>query len=110
MLLNGPRPYNGVATLAWDELEDALRGVEDGVDDPLCHVLVTRIDPRIFTFCAPNGGKVGLDEHEHKLVWYRRLRETRGDPAPPLVLCGAFSVVPEGRDVWDPEGWRGLTR
>jgi exodeoxyribonuclease-3 len=98
-----------VATLARDELGDALRGFEDGVDDPQCHVLVTRIDPRLRNLHAPNGGEVGLDKHEHQLVWYRRLRETRGDPALPLVLRGDLSVAPEDRDVWDPERRRGQT-
>lgn len=82
-----------MAILARDELGDALHGFEDGVDDPPRRVLVARIgDLRILNLYAPNGGEVGSDKYEYKLVRYRRLRtvlETRCDPASPLALCGA---------------------
>jgi exodeoxyribonuclease-3 len=113
VLLNGQRPYNGVAILARTEPRDPVRDLgPGGPDDQRRLLLATVGDLRVLCVYVPNGGEVGSDKYAYKLDWYRRLRaflDARLDPGAPLALCGDFNVAPEDRDVWNPAEWRDQT-
>ncbi|NNF05276.1 MAG: exodeoxyribonuclease III, partial [Candidatus Eisenbacteria bacterium] len=56
-----------------------------------------------------NGREVDSPNYGHKLKWLGRLRQfldDHCDPKAPLVLCGDFNIVPEDKDVYDPNRWR----
>ena len=65
---------------------------------------------RIVDVYVVNGRAVGTPEYEQKLRWLDTLTawlRTAHDPGEPLLVVGDFNVVPEDRDVHDPERWRG---
>ena len=75
----GQKTYNGVAILSFEEPEDIILGMDDGVDDPQARLVSARIDG-IRTVCVyvPNGGEMGSDKWSYKLQWYKRLRSWLG--------------------------------
>ncbi len=105
----GQKTYNGVAIISYDEPEDVVLSLNDGVDDPQARVIAATIDGvRVVNVYVPNGGEIGSDKWAYKLRWYDRLRryfDTQCDPSIPLTLCGDFNVAPLDRDVARPKQW-----
>jgi len=105
----GQKTYNGVAILSFEEPDEVILGMDDGVDDPQARLVSARIDGiRIVCVYVPNGGEMGSAKWSYKLAWYQRLRrwlETHASPDEDLVLCGDFNVAPLGIDVARPQQW-----
>jgi exodeoxyribonuclease-3 len=105
----GQKTYNGVAIISFDEPEDVVCGLDDGVDDPQARLIAATIDGvRVVNAYVPNGGEVGSDKWEYKLRWYDRLRgyfDRRCDAGQDLALCGDFNVAPLDQDVARPKQW-----
>jgi exodeoxyribonuclease-3 len=106
----GQKSYNGVAILSLQPATDIVRSHPGDENDKDSRFLAATIaGVRIMNIYAPNGQEVGSEKYAYKLDWYRRLRTylDSQDPKSGLLLCGDFNIIPEDRDVWDPELWRG---
>jgi exodeoxyribonuclease-3 len=105
----GQKTYNGVAILARGRIEDVVRGMDDGVEDPEARVISAQVgDVLVVNAYVVNGQEVGAEKYRYKLEWLNRLRdftarrlalEEKG------VLCGDFNVTFDDRDVHDPALW-----
>jgi len=107
----GQKSYNGVAIASRLPLSDARVGLLNASPEDDKRVISAVIDEiRIFCIYAPNGKAVGSPAFEHKLAWFRSLREIL-DAMPKTkngtIVCGDFNIAPDERDVYDPEEMRG---
>ncbi len=107
---HGQRAYNGVAILSRRSLEDVVRGIGDERFDSEARVIGAQIeDFLVLSVYAVNGVEVGHDRFDHKLRWFRALRDFLALRYPmneKVVLCGDLNVTIDDRDVWDPQRWR----
>ena len=105
----GQKTYNGVAIVSKITPDQVVRGLNDGVDDPMARFIEATVDEvRILCVYVPNGKEVGSDTYEYKLEWLRRLQnyvQRTADPTQPLILCGDMNVAPADIDVAVPEQW-----
>jgi exodeoxyribonuclease III len=109
-LCHGQKTYNGVALLSREPGQAAVHGFADGGDDTQARFLVASVGAlRVGSVYVPNGQTVASDKFAYKLAWlarWRRWLSARADPAVPMALCGDINIAPDGRDVYDPEGWK----
>jgi exodeoxyribonuclease-3 len=112
--IHGQKSYNGVAILSKAPMEIAIGLPGDETDAqsryieaviPLGATVV-----RVGCLYLPNGNPLGTEKYPYKLGWMERLIahakkllsfEER------LVLCGDYNVIPDARDVYNPEAWLG---
>ncbi len=108
--IHGQKAYNGVAILSREEPTDIRRTLEDDVDDPQARLISLRVaGVRVVSVYVPNGSEVGSSMWTYKLAWMKRLQTYAKDAlaaGEPLVICGDFNVVPDDKDVANPESWR----
>ena len=108
-VFSGQKTYNGVAILS---REQALNPVTDipGLDDPQRRILAATVgDVRIINLYVVNGSEVGSEKFEYKLRWLDRVTAwlaTEIEEFENVIVLGDFNIVPDDRDVHDPEGWR----
>ena len=108
-VFSGQKTYNGVAILS---REQALNPVTDipGLDDPQRRILAATVgDVRIINLYVVNGSEVGSEKFEYKLHWLDRVTTwlaTQIEEFENVIVLGDFNIVPDDRDVHDPEGWR----
>ncbi len=108
-VFSGQKTYNGVAILS---REEALNPVTDipGLDDPQRRILAATVgDVRIINLYVVNGSEVGSEKFEYKLLWLDRVTAwlaTEIEEFENVIVLGDFNIVPDDRDVHDPEGWR----
>ena len=110
---SGQKTYNGVAILSRAPLRDIVTDVE-GLDDPARRILAATVGEgahalRIVDLYVVNGQSVGSEKYAYKLSWLSHVREfLRGELArhPRVAVMGDFNIVPDDRDVHDPEAWR----
>ena len=112
--IHGQKSYNGVAIISKAPMETAmgLPGDEGDAQSRYIEAVIPwgKTVLRVGCLYLPNGNPLGTDKYAYKLAWMDRLiahakklltYEER------LVLCGDFNVIPEARDVYDPEAWLG---
>ena len=108
-VFSGQKTYNGVAILS---REKALNPVTDipGLDDPQRRILAATVgDVRIINLYVVNGSEVGSEKFDYKLLWLERVTAwltTEIEEFENVIVLGDFNIVPDDRDVHDPEGWR----
>ena len=110
--VHGQKGFNGVAILTrrdavvasglpGDEADIQARYIEALVPDGASAV-------RVASIYLPNGNPVGSDKYPYKLAFMDRMtahaRKLLGLEEP-LVLAGDYNVIPEAKDVADPENW-----
>jgi exodeoxyribonuclease-3 len=109
-VFSGQKTYNGVAILSREEaLDDPVTDIP-GLDDPQRRILAVTVgDVRIVNLYVVNGSEVGSDKFEYKLHWLDRVTDwlaTEIEEFENVIVLGDFNIVPDDRDVHDPEGWR----
>lgn len=110
--IHGQKSYNGVAILSKAPMEIAvgLPGDESDAQSRYIEAVIPwgATVLRVGCLYLPNGNPLGTDKYAYKLAWMDRLiahakkllaHEER------LVLCGDYNVIPDARDVYDPEAW-----
>ncbi|MDR2172950.1 MAG: exodeoxyribonuclease III [Burkholderiales bacterium] len=108
----GQKTYNGVAILARQgmPMTEVCCGVED-YNDPQARVIAATVAGiRVVCVYVPNGQSIGSEKYEYKMQWCRYLRRYLQETLmqhPKLIVAGDFNIVPEDRDVYDPDAWRG---
>jgi exodeoxyribonuclease-3 len=111
---HGQKGFNGVAILSKAPLEEVTRGLPGDAADEQARYLegVVRTDDgpvRVASIYLPNGNPTPGPKYDYKLAWLDRLiahAASRLSLEEPLVLCGDYNVIPEDRDVADPDAWR----
>lgn len=108
-VFSGQKTYNGVAILSREKPADPVTDIP-GLDDPQRRILsVTVGDVRIINLYVVNGSEVGSEKFEYKLHWLDRVTAwlaTEVKNFENVIVLGDFNIVPDDRDVHDPEGWR----
>ena len=110
--VHGQKGFNGVAILSKLPLE-TMSGLPGDPDDLQARFIEARVGEGRSAVCVasiylPNGNPVGTDKYTYKLAFMDRLiahaRERLAEELP-LVLAGDFNVIPEPRDVTNPQDW-----
>jgi exodeoxyribonuclease-3 len=108
-VFSGQKTYNGVAILSREKALDPVTDIP-GLDDPQRRILAATVgEVRIVNLYVVNGSEVGSEKFAYKLHWLeqvtawlaREINEFEN-----VILLGDFNIVPDDRDVHDPEGWR----
>lgn len=108
-VFSGQKTYNGVAILSREQAVDPVTDIP-GLDDPQRRILAATFgDVRVVNLYVVNGSEVGSEKFEYKLHWLeqvtawlaREINEFEN-----VIVLGDFNIVPDDRDVHDPEGWR----
>ncbi len=108
-VFSGQKTYNGVAILSREKAVDPVTDIP-GLDDPQRRILAATLgDVRVVNLYVVNGSEVGSEKFEYKLHWLeqvtawlaREINEFEN-----VIVLGDFNIVPDDRDVHDPEGWR----
>ncbi|MGB3514280.1 MAG: exodeoxyribonuclease III [Microcoleaceae cyanobacterium] len=113
--ISGQKSYNGVAIFSRSPMQNVSSGFTPilGVDtvgdfDAQKRLITGTInDICIINLYVPNGASVGSEKYDYKLDWLKLLHEYLKnilDKSPNLCVCGDFNIVPEDRDIHDPEG------
>lgn len=110
----GQKAYNGVAILSKRPLEDVRRGLPGlgGDEARYIEAVVSREGGgvlRIASIYVPNGNPAPGPKYDAKLAFLDALAgHVRALLAleEPLALAGDYNVIPEPRDVHDPDAWR----
>lgn len=118
--VHGQKSYNGVAILSKRPFEEVNARLPGGKDDEQARYLEAVImgdnaPVRVASIYLPNGNPVMEDgeytaKYSYKLEWLARLKRHAESLLPleeALVLAGDYNVIPEAKDVHDPEGWEG---
>jgi exodeoxyribonuclease III len=110
--VHGQKGFNGVAILSRQPLE-AASGLPGDPDDVQARFLEAVVPDgtapvHVASIYLPNGNPVGTEKYPYKLGFMDRLiahaRQRLAEGAT-LVLAGDYNVIPEPRDVADPENW-----
>ena len=108
-VFSGQKTYNGVAILSREEALDPVTDIP-GLDDPQRRILAATVgEVRIINLYVVNGSEVGSEKFEYKLRWLDRVTAwlaTEIEEFENVIVLGDFNIVPDDRDVHDPEGWR----
>lgn len=107
--VHGQKGFNGVAILSKAPLEEVTRGLPGDASDEQSRYIEGVVEGvRVASIYLPNGNPAPGPKYDYKLAWFDRLighARERLDREEPLVLCGDYNVIPEARDVANPEAW-----
>jgi exodeoxyribonuclease III len=112
--VHGQKGFNGVAILSRQPLQ-AVPGLPGDPDDVQARFIEALVPDggtgiHVASIYLPNGNPVDTDKYPYKLAFMDRLiahaRQRLAEGAT-LVLAGDYNVIPEPRDVADPENWTG---
>ena len=108
-VFSGQKTYNGVAILSREEAMDPVTDIA-GLDDPQRRILAATVgDVRIINLYVVNGSEVGSEKFDYQLLWLERVTAwlaTEIEEFENVIVLGDFNIVPDDRDVYDPEAWR----
>lgn len=104
----GQKAYNGVAILSKTPLADIRTDLPGNAYDAQARYLEATTEGGVRLAClyAPNGNPVESEKFPYKLAWMDRLAaraRAHLDDGRPLVMGGDFNIIPEDRDVFDPQ-------
>ena len=113
--VHGQKGFNGVAILSKRpaEVTRGLPGDETDVQARYIEALVPDDADRMVRIASiylPNGNPPDTEKYPYKLSFMARLTaHAKGliGLEEPLVLAGDYNVIPDGRDVYDPQAWAG---
>ncbi len=107
---HGQKGFNGVAILSRTEPAELTRGLPgDPADEQSRYIEAVVEGVRVASIYLPNGNPAPGPKYDYKLAWFDRLIAHAGERLAreePLVLCGDYNVIPEPRDVANPDAWR----
>jgi exodeoxyribonuclease III len=110
---HGDGGSNGVALAVRIATHDVVLGVPGAVgpfSEPRVVAVTIRPGPapvRIICAYAPNGRKVGTDQHRYKLAWFKLLQAiVASAPEDEIVVAADLNVAPTDLDVWDADRYR----
>ena len=113
--VHGQKGFNGVAILSRRPAETARGLPGDEVDVQARYIEAVVPDEgggvvRVASIYLPNGNPPDTEKYPYKLAFMERLTahaKTLIELEEPLVLAGDYNVIPEPRDVPEPDNWLG---
>lgn len=113
VVVHGQKGFNGVALLSKHPLDEAkprLQGDDDDLQSRFIEGVVSlkRGVVRVACLYLPNGNPVETEKYPYKMKWMARLHDYARQTLlteEPLILAGDFNVIPERRDVHNPDSW-----
>ncbi len=113
--VHGQKGFNGVAILTKREAQvtRGLPGDDADVQSRYIEALVPDESGRavrVASIYLPNGNPPETEKYPYKLAFIDRLISHAGSllrREEPLVLAGDYNVIPEARDVYEPDAWLG---
>jgi exodeoxyribonuclease-3 len=112
--VHGQKGFNGVAILSRLPLADVTARLPGDDEDAQSRYLEAVISlpnggsVRVASIYLPNGNPIGTEKFPYKLAWMERLHRHAAELLAleePAVLAGDYNVIPEFKDVSDPEAW-----
>ena len=112
--VHGQKGFNGVAILSRLPLADVTPRLPGDDEDAQSRYLEAVISlpegrsVRVASIYLPNGNPIGTEKFTYKLAWMERLHRHAAELLAleePTVLAGDYNVIPEFKDVSDPEAW-----
>ena len=110
--VHGQKGFNGVAILSKRpmEVQHGLPGDNADAQSRYIEAVVTTDAAPVRVCCLylPNGNPTGSDKYAYKLAWMDRLIARAGALLAleePLVFAGDYNVLPDARDMVDPQNW-----
>jgi len=112
--VHGQKGFNGVAILSRLPLADVTPRLPGDADDAQSRYLEAVISlpeggsVRVASIYLPNGNPIGTEKFTYKLAWMERLHRHAAELLAleeRTVLAGDYNVIPEFKDVSDPEAW-----
>jgi exodeoxyribonuclease-3 len=112
--VHGQKGFNGVAILSRLPMADVTPRLPGDDDDAQSRYLEAVISVpgggavRVASIYLPNGNPIGTEKFTYKLAWMERLHRHAAELLAleePTVLAGDYNVIPEFKDVSDPESW-----
>ncbi len=114
MAVHGQKGFNGVAILSRLPLADVTPRLPGDDEDAQSRYLEAVISlpaggsVRVASIYLPNGNPIGTEKFPYKLAWMERLHRHAAELLAleePTILAGDYNVIPEPKDVSDPEAW-----
>ena len=110
--VHGQKGFNGVAILSRLPVE-VTRGLPGDDEDTQSRYIEAVVSTpagvvRVASIYLPNGNPTDTEKFPYKLAWMERLaRHAEGLLAleEPVVLAGDYNVLPDARDVDEPQAW-----
>ncbi|MBM4250386.1 MAG: exodeoxyribonuclease III [Deltaproteobacteria bacterium] len=110
-VFHGQKAFNGVALLSRELPLEAIKGLNDNVDDPQARFISARFgELTVASVYVPNGQTVGSEKYFYKLNWLERLRQhlaAHYNPEDSVIVAGDFNIAPAPMDTHDPAVWEG---
>jgi exodeoxyribonuclease-3 len=112
--VHGQKGFNGVAILSRLPMADVTPRLPGDPDDAQSRYLEAVISVpggrsvRVASIYLPNGNPINTEKFPYKLAWMDRLHRHAAELLSleePTVLAGDYNVIPEFKDVSDPEAW-----
>ncbi len=112
--VHGQKGFNGVALLSKEPLE-AVSGLPGDPEDVQARFIEAKVPDGegalyVASIYLPNGNPVATEKYPYKLGFLDRLTahaRSRLAEGASFVFAGDYNVIPEPRDVADPENWLG---
>ena len=105
----GQKSWNGVAILArWQPVLTRTQLPGAAADDQSRYIEAAVNGVLVASIYAPNGNPQPGPKFDYKLAWLGRLAAHAADlnaAKAPVVLAGAFNVVPTDRDIYLTKSW-----
>lgn len=113
LAVHGQKSYNGVAILSKWPMSDIVMGLPGNDSDGQARYLEAVVSVsdgaiRVASIYLPNGNPPDTAKYTYKLDWMARLKahaRTLLAHEEAVVLAGDYNVIPEPRDVYDPDAW-----
>lgn len=113
--VKGQKSYNGVAFLSKTPVEDVVSTLPGFEADEQARYIEGAVSYdslylKIINCYMPNGNPLGSEKYTYKLNWLRALQDRVKNALKDeedFILCGDFNIIPEARDVKNPDNWRG---
>ena len=107
--IHGQKNFNGVAILSKMPIEDPAHGLPGDSDDAQARYIEAFTGGvRIASIYALNGNPAPGEKFDYKLRWMERLHAHMRDRLTldeAIVFGGDYNIVPDDRDVYDPDIW-----
>lgn len=113
--VHGQKTFNGVAILSKRPIEEqktGLPGFDGDAQSRYIEAVISGEDGgiiRVASIYAPNGNPPDTDKYPYKLAFMEALTRHAAELLQleeVTALVGDYNVIPEARDVYDPESWR----
>ena len=116
LVVHGQKTFNGVAILSKNPIEETIIGLPGFDGEAQSRYIEAVISNgaggvvRVASIYAPNGNPPDTPKYPYKLAFMAALTKHAEELLrleEVTVLAGDYNVIPDARDVYDPQAWLG---